>query len=427
MPSLDQCRSVYDPVTNIDMSLKFTGPGFVLERHFTRIGVKEWTLFLKSEDMEDTPEEEGLEGVEDEQLQRRKEEETHALVLAMKREWEVWLDVLPFPPALHQFEPGVYTMTSSSLNPHVLKGMDFGQLRREVDSNQLLDFVSAPKVLLMSLVTSSCTISGDQAHLEHWVSGAERAPNYSEEEARPRQAVQKVPKPLLGQIFPCNFVEFNPNVGPSTILANLFELPFMSCFKHASVESNVCLFKRPRHRENLFCSRGVFLYLCFFDGLFLELTPSDPLRRTTEDACYWRWRRRRASPRTGGATLRGTVSTCFSWPRATSFSPDVSPCLVSRLEGRGGRRTTEACAQSPTRRSTKMAEERVDEGDANIVTQCTLKNKPTCTITSSKHCLVFTILMVRITPWIGEGPGLKTQGMKGEVDSSVNFPIDTSL
>ena len=140
---MDQCRSVYD--YDIDMSLKFTGPGFVLERHFTRIGVKEWTLFLKSEDMEDTPEEEGLEGMEDEQLQRRKEEETHALVLAMKREWEVWLDVLPFPPVLHQFEPGVYTMTSSSLNPSVLR-IDFGQLRREVDSNQLLDFVSAPKV-----------------------------------------------------------------------------------------------------------------------------------------------------------------------------------------------------------------------------------------------------------------------------------------
>ena len=38
--------------------------------------------------MEDTPEEEGLEGVEDEQLQMRKEEETHDLVLAMKREWD---------------------------------------------------------------------------------------------------------------------------------------------------------------------------------------------------------------------------------------------------------------------------------------------------------------------------------------------------
>ena len=132
----------------------------------------------------------------------------------------------------------------------------------------------------MSLVTSSCTISGDQAHLEHWVSGADTAPNYSEEEARPRQAVQKVPKPLLGQIFPCNFVEFNPNVGPSTILANLFELPFMSCFKHASVESNVCLFKIPRHRENLFCSRGVFLYLCFFDGLF---PGADPIRPSEAD------------------------------------------------------------------------------------------------------------------------------------------------
>ena len=155
---MDQCRSVYYPVTNIDMSLKFTGPGFVLERHFTRIGVKEWTLFLKSEDMEDTPEEEGLEGMEDEQLQRRKEEETHALVLAMKLEWKVWLEVLPFPPALGHFEPGVYTMMSSSLNPGVLKGgIDYGQLRRELDYRaedyELLDFVEAPKVLLMSSAT----------------------------------------------------------------------------------------------------------------------------------------------------------------------------------------------------------------------------------------------------------------------------------
>ena len=51
---------------------------------------------------------------------------------------------------------------------------------------------------------------------------------------------KKVPKLLLGQMFLCNFVEFNPNLGPSTILANIFELPFKSWFKPASVESNVC-------------------------------------------------------------------------------------------------------------------------------------------------------------------------------------------
>ena len=144
---------------DFEISLKFTGRhGFVLERNFTSLGVKEWTLFLK--DLEDTfeeEEEEELEGMEDEQLQqRRKEEETHALVLAMKREWGVWLDVLPFPPALDQFEPGVYTMMSSSLNPGVLKG-GIGQLRRELDYRaedyELLDFVEAPKVLLMSSAT----------------------------------------------------------------------------------------------------------------------------------------------------------------------------------------------------------------------------------------------------------------------------------
>ena len=145
--------------SGVDMSLKFTGPGrpgFVLERHFS-FGVKEWTLFLK-EDLEDTQrqEEEEEEGMEEEQLRRRKEEETHALVLAMKMEWDVWLDVLPFPPALDQFEPGVYTMMSSSLNPGVLKG-GIGQLRRELDYRaedyELLDFVEAPKVLLMSSAT----------------------------------------------------------------------------------------------------------------------------------------------------------------------------------------------------------------------------------------------------------------------------------
>ena len=87
---MDQCRSDYNPLTEIDMSLKFTGPGFVLERYFVSLGFKEMTWFLKA-DLEDTPEEEELEGMEDEKLKRRKEEETHALVLAMKREWDVWL------------------------------------------------------------------------------------------------------------------------------------------------------------------------------------------------------------------------------------------------------------------------------------------------------------------------------------------------
>ena len=157
---MDGGRSIYDINSEVDMSLKFTGPGrpgFVLERHFVDLGVKESTLFLK-EDLEDTQEEEELDGMEDEQLQqRRKEEETHALVLAMKREWDVWLDVLPFPPALDQFEPGVYTMMSSSLNPGVLKGLGYEQLRRELDYRaedyELLDFVEAPKVLLMSSAT----------------------------------------------------------------------------------------------------------------------------------------------------------------------------------------------------------------------------------------------------------------------------------
>ena len=36
-----------------------------------------------------------------------------------------------------------------------------------------------------------CQISGDQAHLEPWVSGADRAPDYSAEYMEFRQAVQK--------------------------------------------------------------------------------------------------------------------------------------------------------------------------------------------------------------------------------------------
>ena len=57
---MDQCRSIYDINSEVDLSLKFTGPGqpgFVLERHFRSLGCKEWNLFLKA-DLEDTKEEE---------------------------------------------------------------------------------------------------------------------------------------------------------------------------------------------------------------------------------------------------------------------------------------------------------------------------------------------------------------------------------
>ena len=205
---MDQCRSIYDINSEVDMSLKFTGPGrpgFVLERHFVDLGVKERTLFLK-EDLEDTQEEEELDGMEDEQLQqRRKEEETHALVLAMKREWGVWLDVLPFPPALDQFEPGVYTMISSSLNPGILRGgMDFAQLREEFYYFKLLDFVEAPKVLQMYLPTL-------YRHVQLQVIKLTLSPRSVEltelsTTVKPRfgqgRLSKKVPKPLLGQMVP---------------------------------------------------------------------------------------------------------------------------------------------------------------------------------------------------------------------------------
>lgn len=71
MPSLDQCRSIYDINSEVDISLKFPGtgrPGFVLERNFSRLGIKKRTWYLKV-DLEDTQqEEEELEGMEDEQL-----------------------------------------------------------------------------------------------------------------------------------------------------------------------------------------------------------------------------------------------------------------------------------------------------------------------------------------------------------------------
>ena len=231
MPSLDKRRSIYDINSEVDISLKFIGtgrPGFVLERNFTRLDIKKRTWYLKV-DLEDTQqEEEELEGMEDEEDDPWKmrwrpmedEEETHALVLAMKIEWDVWLEVLPFPPALGQFEPGVYTMMSTSLNPGVLKGgIDFGQL-----NYRLLDFVEARKVFsdVFGTSLSTCTIKVIKLTLSP---GSGRL-------------FKKVPKLLLGQMFPCNFVEFNPNPGPSMILANIFELPFMSWFKPASVEGN---------------------------------------------------------------------------------------------------------------------------------------------------------------------------------------------
>ena len=58
-----------------------------------------------------------------------------------------WLDVLPFPPALDQFEPGFFIATSAALNPGVLKGIDFDELSRASLTNfEELEFVSAPKV-----------------------------------------------------------------------------------------------------------------------------------------------------------------------------------------------------------------------------------------------------------------------------------------
>ena len=125
-------------------------------------------------------------------------------------------------------------MMSTSINPGVLKGgIDFGQL-----SNRLLDFVEARKVFsdVFGTSLSTCTIKVIKLTL---------SPGSVELTALPTtvqfgegRLFKKVPKLLLGQMFPCNFVEFNPNPGPSMILANIFELPFMSRFKPASVEGN---------------------------------------------------------------------------------------------------------------------------------------------------------------------------------------------
>ena len=98
------------------LSIKFAQPGsFILQRKWT-LGLKEWTLFVKSteeESMEEENEEVDkltgrLEQTE-EQLQMMREEETDALVLGMKREWDGWLQDLLFPPALNQFKPGFFT------------------------------------------------------------------------------------------------------------------------------------------------------------------------------------------------------------------------------------------------------------------------------------------------------------------------------
>ena len=64
-----------------------------------------------------------------------------------------------------------------------------------------------------SLLT--CTITGDQAHLEPWVSGADRATNWSER-VWPRQAVQKSSKNPLGANVSVQLCRI---YWPSTILA----------------------------------------------------------------------------------------------------------------------------------------------------------------------------------------------------------------
>ena len=305
---MDQRRSIYDINSEVDISLKFPGtgrPGFVLERNFSRLGIKRRTWYLKV-DLEDTQqEEEELEGMEDEEDDPWKmrwrpmedEEETHdALVLAMKIEWDVWLEVLPFPPALGQFEPGVYTMMSTSLNPGVLKGgIDFGQL-----NYRLLDFVQAPKVFsdVFGTSLSTCTIKVIKLTL---------SPGSVELTALPitvqfgeGRLFKKVPKLLLGQMFSCNFVEFNPNPGPSMILANIFELPFISWFKPASVEGMLAFYILSK-RKSILLKRNVFEHICaFLTACFLDLSPSDPRRQSTIVAGCWRGGRRKASPRLVG-------------------------------------------------------------------------------------------------------------------------------
>ena len=87
------------------LTIKFLPGRFILERHFLSLGVKEWTLYFKSTAEEDTLEEDKLVLMEDEEeLNRMKEDETYALVFAMKDEWDAWLQHLPYPPALDQFQ-----------------------------------------------------------------------------------------------------------------------------------------------------------------------------------------------------------------------------------------------------------------------------------------------------------------------------------
>ena len=167
-PELHSCIKLDEEYIDPDsptLSIKFVQPGsFILQRKWS-LGVKEWTLFVKSTEEENMEEENeevnklpgGLEQTE-EQLQMIRDEENHALVLGMKREWDGWLHILPFPPALDQFEPGFFVATSAACNPGVLKGIGFDELSslptlhskypRGEDrfSENDFDFVSAPKV-----------------------------------------------------------------------------------------------------------------------------------------------------------------------------------------------------------------------------------------------------------------------------------------
>ena len=175
VPLLAQRNSVNVNSVNVDadyaLRIIFTQPGsFVLERHFSYLNVKERTLYFKSTE-EDTLEEDKLPGEMEqmeEQLKRTKEDETHALVVAMKNEWKVWLDVLPYPPALDQFSPGYYLMTSKELNPGVVKGLDFQEVKqaREDHDYKEFDFIEEPGKVYLCLDNplSRCQISGDQAH-----------------------------------------------------------------------------------------------------------------------------------------------------------------------------------------------------------------------------------------------------------------------
>ena len=163
----------------------FNPSSFQLTRRFNT-GPVESSLFFKLplEDEDSTEETCGagwVGGDSQEQLKRKIEDETTALVKELNAEWLGWSE-LPFSSPLVQFKPGFYRLESSECNWPAVGALDPAEINYD-DDGDILDFkfLVCPKVkkpvILFTCVKS--TISGGLPDSGPWTCDDERAPAHS--------------------------------------------------------------------------------------------------------------------------------------------------------------------------------------------------------------------------------------------------------